>query len=265
MVVEDNPVNQLLVSRQLERLGYDPVLMDSGTAALEQLRAEAPAVVLMDWQMPGMDGLETTRRLRRQEGDHRASRVPVIAMTASAMPGDRARCLDAGMDDFITKPVSLAALGRVLATWAGGPSAGDEVGAGGPEAGSAAGPTVVDPAAVRGLVDELDDPELVATVLGTYLRELDGRVTAIEDGLRAGDREAVSRAAHTLKSTSAAVGAVELADRCADLEAWGRRDTELAEPVEAVLTALRRSSAVTAGAVDAQRAELVDHEATPLA
>ena len=265
MVVEDNPVNQLLVSRQLERLGYDPVLMDSGTAALEQLRAEAPAVVLMDWQMPGMDGLETTRRLRRQEGDHRASRVPVIAMTASAMPGDRARCLDAGMDDFITKPVSLAALGRVLATWAGGPSTGDEVGAGGPEAGSAAGPTVVDPAAVRGLVDELDDPELVATVLGTYLRELDGRVTAIEDGLRAGDREAVSRAAHTLKSTSAAVGAVELADRCADLEAWGRRDTELAEPVEAVLTALRRSSAVTAGAVDAQRAELVDHEATPLA
>ena len=265
MVVEDNPVNQLLVSRQLERLGYDPVLMDSGTAALEQLRAEAPAVVLMDWQMPGMDGLETTRRLRRQEGDHRASRVPVIAMTASAMPGDRARCLDAGMDDFITKPVSLAALGRVLATWAGGPSAGDEVGAGGPEAGSAAGPTVVDPAAVRGLVDELDDPELVATVLGTYLRELDGRVTAIEDGLRAGDREAVSRAAHTLKSTSAAVGAVELAERCADLEAWGRRDTELAEPVEAVLTALRRSSAVTAGAVDAQRAELVDHEATPLA
>jgi PAS domain S-box-containing protein len=230
MVVEDNAVNQLLVSRQLERLGYEPIVLDGGSDALETFAADPPDVVLMDWQMPGMDGLETTRRLRRLEVGEPSRRVPVIAMTASAMPGDRARCLDAGMDDFVSKPVSLAALGRVLARWTTAESraAGDR-GVDG---------SAVDADTIRRLLEELEDADLVATVLRTYLRELPGRLRAIEDAARRDDRDVLGAAAHTLKSTSAAVGAGPLADRCARFEAWGRAGALLGRSVDAELVDL---------------------------
>jgi PAS domain S-box-containing protein len=224
LVVEDNTINQLLVTRQLERLGYHPQVVDSGPAALEAFPLAGADAVLMDWQLPGIDGLETTRRLRRWEADHARSPTPVIAMTASALPGDRARCLDAGMDDFLAKPVSVAALGEVLARWvSGGRYEGSERRRsfdrerGGPT-GAPATAACVDPAVVDVLVEELDDAGLVISVIRTYLRELEGRLTAITEAREADDAAGLDAAAHVLRSTSAAVGALGLSEQCAQLE-----------------------------------------------
>ncbi|WP_244929092.1 response regulator [Nocardioides sp. W7] len=116
LVVEDNPVNQMVALGLLESLGYLGQTADDGIAALEILRGSTYDAILMDVQMPRMDGYATTRALREREVEH-GTRVPVIAMTAAAVEGERERCLEAGMDDFLTKPVDPAALGDVLARW----------------------------------------------------------------------------------------------------------------------------------------------------
>jgi two-component system sensor histidine kinase/response regulator len=115
LVVEDNVINQKVAVGLLKRLGYHAEVADSGAKALHALESTTYALVLMDCQMPGMDGLEATRLLRRREpaGTH----VPVIAMTGHAADEDRQRCLDAGMDDYLTKPIMIDELRSVLARW----------------------------------------------------------------------------------------------------------------------------------------------------
>ena len=115
LVVEDSPVNRLVTVRVLERCGFRAHVVNDGQEALDALSMQAYDAVLMDCQMPELDGYEATRELRRREGDGR--RTPVIAMTAHAMTGDRERCLAAGMDDYIAKPVRSQALVAVLQRW----------------------------------------------------------------------------------------------------------------------------------------------------
>jgi CheY-like chemotaxis protein len=116
LVVEDSPVNRIVAGGVLERSGFRAHLVDDALEALQALAGQRYDAVLMDCQMPGMDGYEATRELRRREsGTER--HTPVIAMTAHAMTGDRARCLDAGMDDYVTKPVSSKGLVEVLRRW----------------------------------------------------------------------------------------------------------------------------------------------------
>jgi PAS domain S-box-containing protein len=223
LVVEDNPINQLLVRRQLERLGHDVVIYDAGLPAIEAFPDAACDVVLMDWQLPGIDGLETARRLRAWEAEHNRLPTPIVAMTASALPGDRARCLEAGMDDFVAKPVSMATLGAVVDRWSRSRAHAASWGAlAGPDPVPGGDESTFDPRALEQLYEELADARLVVTVARTYLRELPGRVTAIADALGSGDRAALAAAAHTLKSTSAALGAVALADLCLRLEQRAR-------------------------------------------
>ncbi|MDH3755882.1 MAG: response regulator [Acidimicrobiia bacterium] len=125
LVVEDNTINQLLVGHQLTRLGYDHEIVGVATSALELLADPDHGfdVVLMDWQLPGIDGLEATRRIRQLEcgsGRH----VPIIALTASALTTDRLACRDAGMDDFVAKPASISTLGEAISRCATGPGSG---------------------------------------------------------------------------------------------------------------------------------------------
>ena len=117
LVVEDNAVNSKLIQRMLEKLGCTVTLAEDGMDALSVARREEFDLVLMDWQRPGIDGLETTRRLREFWRDDR--QIPVVAVTASAMQGDRARCMQAGMSDYLTKPVRMNALAEVVNRWAG--------------------------------------------------------------------------------------------------------------------------------------------------
>jgi signal transduction histidine kinase/HPt (histidine-containing phosphotransfer) domain-containing protein len=116
LVAEDNLVNREVVKLQLRRLGLNPALVSNGAQVLEEMERNHYDVILMDCQMPRMDGVETTRRIRQMEaGTER--HVIIIALTANALEGDRQRCLDAGMDDFIAKPVTIEKLGHVLRKW----------------------------------------------------------------------------------------------------------------------------------------------------
>jgi CheY-like chemotaxis protein len=117
LLVEDNLVNQKVALKLLERQGHRIDLAGNGFEALEALRERSYDLVLMDCQMPGMDGFETTRRLRDPASGVHDPAIPVIALTANAMQGDRERCIDAGMNDYLAKPISPNALANVLEQW----------------------------------------------------------------------------------------------------------------------------------------------------
>ncbi|MEO5823780.1 MAG: response regulator, partial [Vicinamibacteraceae bacterium] len=113
LVAEDNPVNQRVATAMLKRRGHQVTIADNGAEAVRLVAAQAFDAVFMDVQMPELDGLEATQAIRRSEAGT-GQRLPIIAMTAHAMNGDRERCLAAGMDDYLTKPVSIAGIDRVL-------------------------------------------------------------------------------------------------------------------------------------------------------
>lgn len=117
LVVEDNPSNQKIAMRLLQKLGYESELAENGLEALEAIERKPYALVLMDCQMPEMDGFEATRAIRNAQGAARST--PIVALTANANPGDRERCLDAGMDDYLAKPVRLPDLERMVTKWIG--------------------------------------------------------------------------------------------------------------------------------------------------
>lgn len=216
LVVDDNPVNQLLIRHQLERLGLEPEVVGSGREALERFRVRRPDLVLMDCQMPELDGFSTTGLLRQHERDHGGVRAPVVALTANALPGERARCLEAGMDDYLAKPVGLADLRAAVDRWI--PVAAT-VGPGRSptqpdEPGDMAG--AVDTAVLDVLVDEVGSRSVVETVVRTFLRELPDRLAAVA----AADADPAARAAaaHALRGPCATIGARPMAACCEDLE-----------------------------------------------
>lgn len=122
LVAEDNPVNQRIALKMLERLGHDATVAVNGREALERARLESFDIILMDCQMPEMDGYQASRQIRRL-----AASPPIVALTANALEGDRQRCLDAGMDDYLSKPIDLAALNEMLERWRRPPAAPEPV------------------------------------------------------------------------------------------------------------------------------------------
>ncbi|MEM7140828.1 MAG: ATP-binding protein [Actinomycetota bacterium] len=213
LVVEDSEVNQLLVTSQLDRLGCTHAVAGDGPQAIAMLDEthERVDVILMDWHLPGMDGLQVSARIREIEHERSRQRLPIIAVTARAMTGDRQRCLDAGMDDFLAKPVSLDRLAEALRTWLAPGDIVDAPSIGGDDDTAAA----VDRSVLAQLGAELGGMATVRTLVATFLRELPERCDAVERA----DGEAARRAAHTLKSTAAMLGAAALAERCAAIEA----------------------------------------------
>jgi CheY-like chemotaxis protein len=117
LVVEDQSVNWMVIERYLAKRGWDAVNATDGRAALARLESEQFDLVLLDCQMPVLDGYDTAREIRRREAAADGGHVPIVAMTASAMEGDRERCLDAGMDDYLAKPMGPDKLDQVLARW----------------------------------------------------------------------------------------------------------------------------------------------------
>ena len=114
LVVEDNPINQLVIDELLNEFGHTTVLAENGKVGLQRVEEESIDLVLMDCQMPVMDGFEATRRLRAIEEEEGRPRMPIIAVTSNAIKGDRERCLDAGMDDYVSKPISTEKLFRAI-------------------------------------------------------------------------------------------------------------------------------------------------------
>lgn len=241
LLVEDNAVNQKLALLLLERGGYRADVAANGIEALEALERQAYDVVLMDVQMPEMDGLEATRRIRAET---RYGQPRIIAMTANAMSGDRELCLAAGMNDYVAKPIQREELMNALDTIArerpGVAKMGERE-------------AVIDLEALRGLLEAVGgEPSILQELADAFLADLDEQAGELERSGAANDIETVRRAAHSLKSTSASFGATALATLSQQIEAGADRE-EL--PGAAEMDALR-------SAVERVKAELPPSIAT---
>jgi len=224
LVVEDNDANRILALRLLERLGYAAAVARNGREAVEALAQDRYSVVLMDCQMPEMDGLEAARAIRRREAAG-GERLPIIAMTASVTERDRLTCLEAGMDDFIAKPVMIEVLGEVLARWHPDGARLVHQGTRRERSGSPS-PNAVDREVLGRLRDDLG-PGACGRFLDAFVAELPGREAAILQAAQDRSEAALRLAAHTLKSTSAAVGASALASMSGELETLGSTESAM--------------------------------------
>ena len=236
LVAEDNGVNQQLALLLLKKLGYRADVAANGLEALQALEREPYDVVLMDVQMPKMDGLEATRRIHRRWPEGR--RPYVVAATADAMREEREACLAAGMDDYLSKPIRIEELAAALSRCrphvaSRSPAPAGESGVGPqapPERKSHRQPPpagVLHPPALERLVETIgdDDPDLLPALIDTFLRDVPRLVEAAKGGLRQGQADEVRRAAHTLKSNGATFGATSLSELSRQLEALARSGT----------------------------------------
>jgi CheY-like chemotaxis protein/HPt (histidine-containing phosphotransfer) domain-containing protein len=245
LLAEDNAVNQKVALGLLARLGYRADVAANGWEVIEALDRQTYDVVLMDVQMPEMDGFEATREIFARWD--KAARPRIVAMTANAMQGDRENCLAAGMDDYISKPIRSAALVEALEKCEPvGVQAGSEQiseGSINEDTGStrdeitpiadieqlnkpprSVRAPAIDPAAFAALREMVgdDDEEVLAMVIDSYLTDAPKLLEALGRAIEEKDGPALNFAAHTLKSTSATVGAENFAALCKRLEAMGR-------------------------------------------
>jgi two-component system sensor histidine kinase/response regulator len=223
LVVEDNELNQLVARGMVERLGFVTDVAGNGVEALEALGCEDYAVVLMDCHMPVMDGFAATQKIREVEQGRR--RTPVVALTASALVSDRERCLGAGMDDYVSKPIDPDALAAVLERWAPARRPDGAAGHDGPDLTLVRDTRHLDPDQIEGLA-ELRTPDggsLLATFISSFTRRVDERLAVIRGCADRADDEALAMAAHELRGSAATIGAVRVAALCAELENGGSR------------------------------------------
>jgi signal transduction histidine kinase/CheY-like chemotaxis protein/HPt (histidine-containing phosphotransfer) domain-containing protein len=231
LLAEDNLVNQRVVVRMLEKLGCAVDVAGNGALALEALESTHYELVLMDCQMPEMDGFEATKALRQREGD--GPRTPVVALTANAMAGDQERCTAAGMDGYLTKPVRPDDLAAVVSQWlpVAAPSTTPE-----PAVGGLSPDLTSDDGADRPLIDrrqfnalrELDgagSSAFVLEVIDAFIEEGSVEIEQVRAAVAAHDPDALIQTAHRLKGSSLNLGCHALAETAAALESMGRRGT----------------------------------------
>lgn len=232
LLAEDNMVNQRVGLLLLEGLGLRADVAGNGQEVLEAMERAPYDVILMDVRMPDMDGLEATRLIRARAD---IPQPRIVAMTASVFAEDREACRAAGMDDYLAKPVRrdelVGALARAGAITVVEAAAGEPGAAGG-------GAGAVDLSALADLLSSLGDraPMAEARLIDTYLRELPRMIDQLRVALEAGDREVLHRVAHTLKSSSASLGAFPLSMMCAELEDRSRESipADAGEAIEAL-------------------------------
>ena len=232
LVAEDNPVNREVVLAMLQNLGCRTELVDDGREALDALAREPFDLVLMDCQMPVLDGFAATAAWRERESAADSRRVPIIALTADVIKGVRERCRAAGMDDYLSKPFEQAQLVAVLERWL--PAAEKVVpalpfapstGATPPATPSTAPPaSPLDQRALAQIraMQRPGSPDLLGKIIDLYLENSPGSLRQIRDAVAGQDGDALRQAAHSLKSSSANLGATELAAICKELEQRGR-------------------------------------------
>ena len=257
LVAEDNAVNQRVAATMLEKLGYRTDVATNGLEALVALSSIPYAAVLMDVQMPEMDGYEATAEIRRrEEGQDR--HTPIIAMTANAMRGDREKALEAGMDDYVSKPVKTEELEEVLRRWVS--AEGDMSEAAEEATVSATGDVSIvedsearplDRSVLAGLheLQEEGEPDILSELIELFLADIPPKLVVLREAAEADDAHSVERLAHSIKGSCGNMGAVEMEALCKELEEMGRSEDLAAAPARISLLE---------GAFGRVRAELVE-------
>jgi two-component system, sensor histidine kinase len=215
LLVEDNPVNREVAAGMLQSLGCAAVSVENGRLAIETTETAAYDAVLMDCHMPVMDGLTATAEIRRREQRSGAARVPIIALTANAMEGDRERCLAAGMDDFLSKPFTQQQLATLLRRWLALRTLPE------PERRDLSRVPLVDASVLRDIA-ALANPTLLNSMIDLYLRHSPDLIEAIETAAANMQADELSQAVHTLKSSTANLGGTRLAMVAKECEVLAR-------------------------------------------
>jgi signal transduction histidine kinase/DNA-binding response OmpR family regulator/streptogramin lyase len=238
LLAEDNTVNQMLAVRMLSKWGHKVVVANNGREALEILEKQTFDLVLMDVQMPEMDGIESTRRIREREKTNGAH-LPVIAMTAYAIKGDRERCLTAGMDDYVSKPIQAKQLFETLENLAG-VFVGNEVD-GTPRRSKR---KVFDKDAALARVD--GDERLLADMIAVFFDDYPRQIAALREAVSKQDPKSLERAAHSLRGALSNFGGTAAAEIAQDVERIARSGDlrtaeEICSQLDAELERLRRA------------------------
>ncbi len=214
LVVEDNATNQLVLTKMLERAGHRFAIAENGAIAVGMIQAQAYDLVFMDVSMPVMDGLTATRQIRSLGG--RYATVPIIAMTAQSMQGDRERCLASGMNDYLGKPVRRDALLKMLQHWLKqDESTCDATLAEGN--GVCGGGEVIDWQVLEQMVEDVG-PETIERLLSVFEQDMVQRLGSFKNAIRNENWELMKREAHTLKSSSASCGLASLSATMEEIE-----------------------------------------------
>jgi PAS domain S-box-containing protein len=226
LLAEDNITNQKVALGILKKLGVNADAAANGLEAIKALEIISYDLVLMDVQMPEMDGLEASRKIRDSQSAVLNHDIPIIAMTANAMQGDRERCLQAGMNDYVSKPINPQALGEALERWLperGTPPAESSIETMKPVgrvAEEAVSPTVFDKVALMKRL--LNDDELAHIIITGFLEDIPRQIQALKNYLEAGDVIRTERQAHTIKGASANIGSEALRAIAYELEKLGK-------------------------------------------
>jgi CheY-like chemotaxis protein len=238
LVVEDSDINRKLAVNMLRKFGYACEVAVDGAQAVEKVRAESFDLVFMDLQMPVMDGLEATRQIAHLLP--REGRPRIVAMTANALPQDRQRCLDAGMDDYVAKPILPAAVQQLIERWAPRPFAASDAAA-----------ALLDDGVLQELA-ALDDPggaSLLRGLIVDYLGETPAVLVAIRQLLHEDAGAELRQRAHKLAGTSASLGAKAVAEVCYRIEQAVQRED--AAPLPALVEELEMRFTRTRAALQA--------------
>jgi two-component system sensor histidine kinase/response regulator len=254
LLAEDNRVNQLVATRLLRKMGHTFAVANNGKEALALLAAQSFDLVLMDIQMPEMDGIEATRRIREEESRN-SNHLPVIAMTAHAMKGDRERCLAAGMDGYISKPISASALELEIATVHAtlAPAVPKDVSEETPRNRTPDSPTddsrigqpvpAVQWNRVRLLENLGGDEGLLRQIIDVFLKDAPRQIAEMRVALQARDANTIAKAAHSLKGSVGYFEVPEISDAAGALEEKGKQSewsgtAELLDAFDAHVTGL---------------------------
>lgn len=261
LLAEDNPVNQEVATSMLESLGCGVTVVASGVEVLAALEHPVFDIVLMDMQMPEMDGLAATRAIRKREA-RTGGHLPIVALTANAFAKDAEACFAAGMDEYLSKPFTFGQLHARLVRWLSvdtqapvptAPAAAAGPAAAGMSEASGAPAKPREPVLDRKVLDALRKlrrpgrPDVLEKVLSAFLSASPELLAAMSGALSRDDALAMHRAAHSLKSSSANVGALKLSAYCKELEALGRANTLTS--ASAVLESLKAEYARVAAAL----------------
>ena len=234
LLAEDNPVNVDVATAMLDAMGLDVQCVGNGAEALNAVRNGSYELVLMDCQMPVMDGFAATAEIRRHEHmNGKARKLPVVAITANALQGDRESCLAAGMDDYLSKPFTQQQLAAVISRWIGLPIAATNLQAE-PMPIPAPPPKLAQDThdainchaldSIRALSEDRG-PSIVRKVVAAYVDDTPQHLQTLRRAISGGDSERLRSAAHSLKSSSANVGAEALAQLCKRMETLGRTES----------------------------------------